>query len=69
MAKGLHRPLSAIVSSVVVQDRAVSTIFGELGIAAVAEQIERKRLVRLLLAVAVDDNRARKPSAGVVPGR
>jgi len=47
------------VRSIVVQDGADAAILGEQRIAAVAEQVQVERLVGLLLAVAVDDNRDR----------
>ena len=40
--------------SIVVQDRADTAVLGEQRITAVAEQVEIKHFVRLLLAVALD---------------
>src|SRR5947209_3261763 len=40
--------------SIVVQDRADAAVLGEQRIATVAEQVQVERLVRLLLAVALD---------------
>jgi len=45
--------------SIVVEDRADATILGEQRIAAVAEQVQVERLVRFLLAVALDFDRDR----------
>src|SRR5262245_56309152 len=44
-------------TSIVVEDRAEAALLGDQRVTAVAEQVEVERLVGLLLAVAVDDNR------------
>ena len=48
------RAVSRRETSIVVEDRAEAAGFGEQRIAAVAEQVQVERLVRLYLAVAVD---------------
>src|SRR5262245_43201100 len=47
-------PPAALNRSIVVQDGADATILGEQRVAAEPEQVERERLVGLLLAVALD---------------
>src|SRR4051794_5467096 len=42
--------------SIVIEDRAGAAAPGEQGVAAVAEQVQVERFIRLLLAVAVDNN-------------
>src|SRR5438105_15092187 len=57
-AAGPREDWAAIrIRSIVIQDRTGAAILGEERIAAVAEQVKVERLVGLLLAVTVDDDR------------
>ena len=58
LADGHRNPRAARrCTSIIVQERTEAAILGEQRVAAIAEQVQVEGLVRLLLAVAVHDDR------------